>query len=109
MVRRISCVAAAVAMFTLAGCGGADSVMKEQIALLNEMADAVEKNEGEAKIKDIQSRMKANDDKYKALKLTPDQETKLHDKYKTEMLEVSDRLRKAGEKRAADKKAAEGK
>src|SRR5262245_31033895 len=92
MLRRSLCLAAAAALVT-AGCGGgADSLMKDMISDMNALADAVEKNESEAKVKEIQDRMQATTKKLDDLKLSDDDKKKLIEKHKAELEKAGQRM-----------------
>lgn len=85
----------------LTGCGATpDSLIKDQIGAMNDMADALEKNEPESRIADIKARMEQNNKKMEALKLPEDDKKKLLEKHKDELLKAMTRLQKAMMNRA---------
>lgn len=88
----------------LVGCGGSspDSLVKEQIAGMNEMADALEKNEPESKLTDIKNRLEATGKKMEALKLSDDEKKKLLEKHKDELMNATSRMFQAMMKRSKD-------
>jgi hypothetical protein len=93
MKKTLVLVAAGLLLLNVSGCGAsADSLMKEQIALMNEMADALEKDQPEAKIADIKKRMDANTEKMKNLKVSEADQKKLMEKYQDEMMKAAMRL-----------------
>ncbi|HMF12349.1 MAG TPA: hypothetical protein VKE94_08585 [Gemmataceae bacterium] len=80
----------------VSGCGSnADSLMKEQIKLMNELADALEGGADQAKIEAINTKMKENGEKLEALKLSEADKKKLAEKYKDDMTKVGARLASA--------------
>jgi hypothetical protein len=77
----------------VSGCGSsADSLWKDQIKLMNELADALESGAAQSKIDDIGKKIKDNDEKLKALKLSDTDRRKLLVKYKDDMAKASKRV-----------------
>jgi hypothetical protein len=96
--------AALALAFLAAGCGGggADAIMKESIAQLNEMATTLETikddktaDEAIAKLEKQGTKMQELKKKSEDLKLSKDDEKKLMDKYKDEMEKASKKLQEA--------------
>ncbi len=70
----------------VSGCGSSpDSAIKDQIKSMNDLADAVEKNEPDAKIQDLQKRVEESGKKLEALKLSEEDQKKLFEKHKDEL------------------------
>jgi hypothetical protein len=85
-----------VLVLGLAGCGSSpDSLVKEQIAGINDLADAIEKGEPESKLTDIKKRMEDTSKKLEALKMSDDEKKKLIEKHKDELLKATERMVKA--------------
>jgi hypothetical protein len=74
---------------------GADRLMKDTIALLNQMADAIEKKD-EAKVKELQKKIEANGKKLEDLKLSADEKKKLEEKYKEDFAKAVAKVLEAG-------------
>jgi peptidoglycan hydrolase CwlO-like protein len=93
-MRKLIVVAGALMlMMSLSGCGSsADSLTKDQIKLMNELADAIDKGADKAKLEDISKRIQEVDKKFKDLKLSADEEKKLKDKYNKEGEEAAKKL-----------------
>jgi acyl-CoA reductase-like NAD-dependent aldehyde dehydrogenase len=81
-------------LLVLAGCGqSADSMVKEQIDTMNELADAIESDSAEADIEAIKDRMEALAKKIKEI---PEEERKeLLEKYKKELAAAGEKLARA--------------
>jgi hypothetical protein len=81
----------------LSGCGSsADSLMKDQINLMNEMADAIEKGEPEAKLQTLKQRGEEIEKKMKAMNISDAEKKRLEEKYKDDLTKALGRLLKAG-------------
>ena len=76
------------------GCKGNDpeSLIKQQIADMNALADALEKKESPEKIKAAAEKLKATSDKLNALKLPEDQQKKLLEKYGQDLIGAAFKL-----------------
>lgn len=86
----------------LAGCGSSpESLIEKQISLMNEMADAIEKDAPANDIEKIQEKLEANGKKLEELDLSTDEKAKLADKYKDEMAAAVGRMFKASMGRAS--------
>jgi hypothetical protein len=84
----------------VSGCGSnADSLVKDQIRLTNELADALEKKD-EAKIKDLTQKLEDTGKKLDALNLSHDEKKKLAERYKDDLQKAGMRMAKAGMNRA---------
>ncbi len=85
-----------VAVCAISGCGAsADSLMKDQIQLLNQLAEAYETKAPEAKINEIKQKQEENNKKFGDLKLSPDDAKKLAEKYDGELKTAIMRYMKA--------------
>jgi len=85
----------AVLLLSAPGCGGADSLAKEQISLMNDLAASIEKKEPADKQKAIADKMKAVGEKFEKLKLSDEEKEKLKKKYEGDMKAAAERLFKA--------------
>ncbi len=92
MLRRTVCLVTSAAFLGLAGCGGPDSLIKEQIADMNALADAMEKGESEEKIKELSKKMEATGKKLEDLKLSEEDKKKLIEKHKAEFEKAGSRM-----------------
>ena len=81
----------------MTGCNSSDRIMKKQIALMNDMAEAIEKKDND-KFRRIVEELKINKEKLERLNLTPDENTRLKEKYKADLEKAFERLRTAEEK-----------
>lgn len=80
----------------IAGCSPTgDSLMQENIALINDWATALESGAPEARSKEFEARAKALQDKQLALKLTDAERKALIDKYSPELTKAMTRLTQA--------------
>jgi len=79
------------------GCSKSDpdSLTKQSISDMNDLASAIEKKESTDKIKSLAEKLKATSDKIAALKLTPDESKKLMEKYQKETMDALSKLVKA--------------
>src|SRR5262249_25519644 len=83
----------------VSGCGSsADSLLKDQIKLMNDVADAMEKGD-EAKVKDLQKRMEELKKKLDELKLSDEEVKKAWEKHKDEFAAAKGRVFQAGMKK----------
>lgn len=95
-MRKITITGIVLALLVVIGCGSsADSVVKEQISIMNDTADAIEKGKTEAEMEPLKKRMDANKKKFEELKLTKADEEKLKEKYKPEMEKAAKRMMEA--------------
>jgi hypothetical protein len=82
------------------GCGGnADSLVKDEIKCMNELADAFEKKD-DARAKELQTKLEETDKKLQALKLSDEQKKQLISRHQEELQKASTRLAQAGMNRA---------
>jgi len=99
MKKFLSLTCAFALLVGVSGCGSkADSLIKEQIKLMNDLADAIEKDD-EAKAKDIQEKIKENGKKLDDLKLSDDEKKKLEEKYKGDVEKAMKRVMEAAMKK----------
>jgi tellurite resistance protein len=97
MTRILKLTGVIAVCFLLAGCGNkADTLAKKSIDLMNELAAAFETGDKE-KIKSISARMKEVLKEVKDLKLTPEDDKKMEEKYKKEMEQAQTRMKAAVE------------
>jgi hypothetical protein len=97
-----------VLVFSVSGCGSdADSLMKQQIQLMNDMADAIEKGD-ESKAKELESKAKELEEKMKALNLSDEDKKKLAEKYKADLEKAMGRLMGAALKKGFEGKGFPG-
>jgi hypothetical protein len=76
-----------------AGCGNsAESLLKQQIADMNAMADAIEANKSEAEITAIKDRMEANGKKMDKMDVSEAEKNRLKEKYAPEMEKAGKRM-----------------
>jgi hypothetical protein len=77
-------------------CGAsAESLMQDQIQLMNQLAEAYETKAPEAKINEIKQKLQENNTKLGELKMSADDAMKLADKYKDETTKAVARYMKA--------------
>jgi hypothetical protein len=101
MRKWIVLVSALLTLIMISGCGSnPDKVVKKQISLMNDFANAVENNASEDKIKDIEKRMKEVNKEFEALKLSDEQKQKLLETHRAELEEAGKRLVTAMMKKA---------
>ena len=94
-MRAISFCACLLLLATV-GCGGSpDSLVKEQIQLMNEMATAMEKDAPQAELDKFQSKSDALSKRFDALGLTDSEKTELISRHQTELTAAATRLQKA--------------
>lgn len=84
------------------GCSSnsADSLMTEEIKNLNELAEALETKAPEAKVNELQSKLRDTNKKIEALKLSEDEKKKLVERHRDEMAKASMRFAKASMNKA---------
>jgi peptidoglycan hydrolase CwlO-like protein len=93
MKKAMVLVSLLVLSFTLSGCGSnPDSLMKDQISAMNDLADAYEKNEPKSKIEKLKKRMDENSKKMEELNLSVDEKKQLVEKHKDELAKATARL-----------------
>jgi TolA-binding protein len=88
---------ALVLLVAVSGCASSpDSLVKDQIKAMNELAEAMETNAAEAKVQEIQKKIEEINKKLEDLKLSDEDKKKLLEKHKGEMEKAVIRLAKAG-------------
>jgi hypothetical protein len=109
MKRALVCGFVALLLIPAAGCKGNDpeSLIKQQIADMNALADALEKKESPEKLKAAAEKLKATSEKFKNLKLPEDQSKKLLEKYGGELIGAAFKLAAAEGKNPEGAKAVE--
>ena len=71
----------------LSGCGAnADSLMKQDIKAMNDLADAVESGAPEAKVAELKTKLEEINKKLEALKLSDEDKKKLIEQHKDELV-----------------------
>ncbi len=93
----ITACVSTICLFGLTGCGGPESLIKKQIGLINEQADAIEKKDA-AKFQRTLNEMKEVEQKIKDLNLSPEEKQRLKEKFKGDIEKAMKRLREAAEK-----------
>jgi len=101
-------------VFLVSGCGDSpDSIMKDTIKLMNDMADAVESakdkdsaEKAKAKLEDIDKKFKDLAERAKKVKVSDDQGKKLTEKYKEDIEKATKRMMEAGMSLAKNPEAA---
>jgi hypothetical protein len=89
----------AVLLCGVMGCGGsADSLVRDQIRTMNDLADAIEKKD-DARAKDLQEKLKATEKKLQELKLSDEQKKELISHHQEEIQKAVQRLTQAAMKR----------
>ena len=77
-------------LLLFAGCGdSAESLMKQQIADMNALADAMEAGKSEDDIKVISERMKAGGEKLNKMQISDAEKKRLIEKYEPQLKEAS--------------------
>ncbi len=79
----------------ICGCGGADGLMRDQIKLMNETAEAIESKAPQEKINELEKRLEENGKKLEELKLSDEEKKKLLEKHNDEMMKAGMRYAKA--------------
>jgi chromosome segregation ATPase len=88
----------------VSGCGSsADSLIKEEIKGMDDLADALENNAPQSKIDEISKRLKETDKKLEDLKLSDEEKKKVIEQNKAELERVTKRLAAAMLKAGKDK------
>ena len=83
------------------GCGAnADSLVKEEIKTMNDLAEALENKAPEAKVTELQKKLEETNKKLEALKLSDDEKKKLGEQHKDELTKAGMRMAKAGMNKA---------
>jgi len=86
MKRLILAACALIVCSGISGCGSsADSLMKDQIDILNKIADAMEDQNPQAKLEELAKKLQENAKKMEALKPTQAEMKKLNEKYGPEL------------------------
>jgi hypothetical protein len=101
-VKKVLATVAAFAFLTgVSGCGSkGESLVKEQISLMNQMADEIEGSASKEKLEEIGKKMKETGKQLEDLKLSADEKKKLEDKYKPEMEKALKRMMDAAMKKS---------
>jgi len=83
-------------LICLSGCGSSpDSLMKQQIDLMNDTADAMESDASESEMKELEERGKALKEKMENLDLSDEEKKQLVEKNKDEYSKALSRLMQA--------------
>ena len=94
-MKRILVSVCCFGLLILGGCGSkADSLMKQQIDFMNDLAEGIESGASQAEMEKIQERGKAISEELVALDLSPDEIKKLTEKHKDAMKEAAQKLQK---------------
>ena len=95
-MRAMYLVAVAVLTVGVTGCGGggAAAAVKDSIASMNAMADAMKAGDKPGVLKAVE-RLKANQETMKALKVTASEDKRLKDKYEAELKAATENMTKA--------------
>ena len=87
---------APLGLLLAAGCGSsADSLMRQQIDAMNDLADAVEKGASESEMTAIKSRMESIAEKMEKLSPSDAEKKRLMEKYKDDMAKATGRMMQA--------------
>jgi hypothetical protein len=104
MKRFLLVLSGVVCIVLSSGCeSGGDHIVREQVLLLDELADAYDNQASEATIDEIKKRMEANDKKLEEFHLTRDGKQKLYDRHRKEIDRATERCKKAYEQYKARK------
>jgi len=96
MKKPVVLVGIGVLVCGLAGCSASgDSLMKEQIRNMNDLADAMEKKD-DARAAELKTKMDDTEKKLAALKLSDEEKKKLVERHQDEIQKASMRLAQAG-------------
>jgi hypothetical protein len=91
------------------GCeSGGDNIVRDQVLLLDELADAYDNQASETTIDEIKKRMEANDKKLEEFHLTRDGKQKLYDRHRKEIDRATKRCADAYEQYKARKEGKPG-
>jgi phosphosulfolactate phosphohydrolase-like enzyme len=94
-MRAVCLTAVAVLAVGVAGCGGgAEPTIKDSIASMNAMADAMKAGDKAGVLKAAE-RMKANQEKMKSIKVSASEDKRLKEKYETELKAATENMTKA--------------
>ncbi len=87
----------AILLVSAPGCGSndPDSLTKQSISQMNDLAAAIEKKESIDKIKSLAEKLKATHEKIASIKLSPEETSKLTEKYSKEQMEAGMKIAKA--------------
>lgn len=97
--RRLAWALVVLLVAACAGCGkSADALVEEQIRVMNEIADAIEKDRPRSEIEALRDELKALKEKFDELALTREQRAALERKYGGELMEAMGRVMRAGTK-----------
>ncbi len=93
-MKKVLATAAAFALLTgVSGCGSkGDSLMKEQISLLNQLADELEGSASQGKIDEISNKIAQNGRKLDELKLSQEDQKKLLEKHQEDWKKAKERF-----------------
>lgn len=90
MIRCLAIASACVILVDVSGCSSSpEDIVKKQISLMNDLADAIEKKD-EAKAKSLAQELKENSDKLKDIK--EEDKKQLEEKYKEDMMKAAFKL-----------------
>jgi len=86
MKRLVGVACGLVMVAGVTGCGSSpDSLMKEQVTILNQMAEAMDSADPQAKLEELAKKLNGNAKKLDALKLSDAAKKKLDEKYGQEL------------------------
>jgi hypothetical protein len=94
MKRFIALGFGAILVVLAPGCSSndPDSLTKQSISQMNDLATAIEKKEAADKIKSLAEKLKTTIEKLESLKLSDDEKKKLQEKYQKELTEATTKL-----------------
>jgi hypothetical protein len=92
-MRRTLCLGGvALLLFAVSGCGGADSLVQEQIKDMNDLAKAFETNAPESVVRNLQKKTEETGKKLQDLKLSDEELKNLIERHKDALLAATVRL-----------------
>jgi hypothetical protein len=92
-MRRVLAVGVVVLLLTAGGCGSPDGTVRDVIASLNRLSDAIEKGESKERQEELAQKVKDNFARFDLLKLTEEQKKAIFDKHADELAKAMVRLK----------------
>lgn len=96
-MRRVLAVGVVILMMTAGGCGSPDGTVRDVIANMNRLADAIEKGESKERQEELAQKVKDGFTRFDLLKLPEEQKKAIFDKHAGELEKAMLRLKAAAD------------
>jgi hypothetical protein len=96
-MRRVLAVGIVVGLLTAGGCSSPDGTVRDIIANMNRLSDAIDKGESKERQEELAQKVKDSVTRFDLLKLTEEQKKAIFDKHSDELAKAVLRLKAAAD------------